>query len=325
MTLTHTLNNIQVVRDPFPYIIIDNFLDDDLAHQIERNFPKPEEMPRHSPDYGLLDGWHLNPRHQTIVQRASSRSLFKLLESPEFRKYMQEVFGVEQPLFCDPLYQGAGFLTAKKGGVHKIHRDRNRHLNTHFYRRLTLLTYFNRGWQPGYGGELNLWDRKIKQNVVIEPLFNRCVVFENTRYAFHSVSDVTLPAGMTRKAINFYYYTELPAPEERHTHIHDTEFFAAPGEKLQFWKYVALTRFPILLIDTAINRNEAAARFLQKTGLRSLYLRTAAATLKIVSPKKYQKLLKSSRWNLFQKPDYRLIEYWKRYNNQETLRDCSKP
>ncbi len=314
MPSLQTLNTVKVIRDPFPYIIIDNFLDADLAQQVEREFPKLEEMPRHSPDYGLLDGWHTNPHDATIANRSGLKRMFKLLESAEFRAQLGEVFGVEQALYCDPEYQGAGLLAAKKGGVHKIHRDRNRHLNTHFYRRLTLLVYFNVGWQPGYGGELNLWDQKITTNINLPPLFNRCIVFENTRHAFHSISDVNMPPGMIRKAINFYYYTEKPAPAERHTHIHDTEFFASPGKRLEFWSYVASTRFPLLLIDTAINRNEVAAKFLQKSGLRALSLRLTAAALRVTSPRKYQKLMASSRWNLFQEPDQKLIQYWKDYN-----------
>ncbi|MBW4525474.1 MAG: 2OG-Fe(II) oxygenase [Phormidium tanganyikae FI6-MK23] len=314
MLLSQSPSTIKVIREPFPYIIIDNLLDDDLAHQVEHEFPKLEEMPRHSPDYQLLDGWHSNPHDAALAHRPGLKRLFKLLESSEFRAQLGEVFGVEQPLFCDPEYQGAGLLAAKKGGVHKIHRDRNRHLTTHFYRRLTLLVYFNIGWQQGYGGELNLWDKKIRENVTLPPLFNRCVVFENTRHAFHSVSDVNLPEGMIRKAVNFYYYTEHPAPSERHTHVHDTEFFASPGEKLKFWRYVATTRFPLLLIDTAINRNEFASKFLQKSGIRSTSLRLAAAFFKATSPAKYQKLMRSGRWNLSQKPNPKLIQYWKDYN-----------
>lgn len=314
MLQMQTLSTVKVVRDPYPYIVIDNFLDDDLAQQVEREFPRLEEMPRHSPDYQLLDGWHSNPHDAAIAGRPGLKRLFKMLESAEFREQLREVFGVEQQLYCDPEYQGAGLLAAKKGGVHKIHRDRNRHLTTHFYRRLTLLVYFNVGWKPGYGGEINLWDRKIEDNVELAPLFNRCVVFENTRYAFHSVADVAMPEGMIRKAINFYYYTEKPAPSERHTHVHNTEFFASPGERLKFWRYVATTRFPLLLIDTAINRNEVIAKFMQTTGLRAFSLQVTAAVLKVTSPKKYAKLLTSDRWNLFQKPHPKLIQYWKDYN-----------
>lgn len=314
MLQTQTLSTVKVVRAPYPHIVIDSFLDDDLAEQVEREFPRLDEMPRHSPDYQLLDGWHSNPQDAVIANRPGLKQLFKRLESAEFRAQLQEVFGIEQPLYCDPEYQGAGLLAAKKGGVHKIHRDRNRHLTTHFYRRLTLLVYFNVGWKPGYGGEISLWDKKIQNSVDLPPLFNRCVVFENTRHAYHSVADVTMPEGMIRKAVNFYYYTERPAPSERHTHIYNTEFFASPGERLKFWRYVATTRFPVLLIDTTINRNEVAARFLQKTGLRAFWLRSLAAVFKVTSPRRYKKLLSSDRWNLFQKPNPKLIQYWKDHN-----------
>jgi hypothetical protein len=315
MPLSQTLSNVKVVREPYPYIVIDNFLDLDLAYQVESEFPTLDQMPRHSPDHGLLDGWHTNPQDALISSRPGLNQMFKFLESAEFRTYMREVFGVEQPLFFDPQYQGAGLLAARKGGVHKIHRDRNRHLDTHFYRRLTLLVYFNIGWRSGYGGELNLWDKEIQNNIMLPPLFNRCIVFENTQHAFHSISEVNMPEGMIRKAINFYYYTEHPAPSERHTHVHNTEFFASPGERWKFWKYIATTRFPMLLLDTAINRNEFASKFLQKSGIRRAILELSAAFFKATSPAKYTKLMKSDRWHLYTDPDRRLIRHCKEANN----------
>jgi hypothetical protein len=272
-------------------------------------------MPRHSKDHRLLNGWHINPNDLVADRSPSIQAMLKLLETAEFRKRLATAFNIEQPLFCDPDYKGAGLLSAKSGGVHQIHRDRNRHPHTHFYRRLVLLIYFNPDWQPEHGGELQLWDKKIKTSVTIPPLFNRCVIFENSQHAFHGISTVNLPEGMTRKALNFQYYTEEPPAPEQNTHIYNTEFFACRQQRLEFWKNVTLTHFPIRLMETAVSRSEVASRFLQDSHLRLLALELKAALLKKRSPEKHQTLIKSTQWNLFHKPDSQLIECWREYNS----------
>jgi len=245
---------------PFPHVVIDDFLDPQLAEEVCEAFPKPEEMRVHGGDPTVLKGWQVNPKDDHYIPKPPLEAMFRHIQSPGMRRWITELSGSQTAALCDPEYVGAGLLAAKDQGIHKIHLDRNRHPNGIYCARLVLLIYFNKGWQPEHGGALELWDRNISRATTVEPLFNRCVIFENARFAYHSISDVHLPPGLTRKALNFYFYTrDLPAVE-RNMYPHNTEFFPRPHERAA-WRRKSLTsNFPKGLVTTLMLQALPTAR-----------------------------------------------------------------
>ena len=253
--------------DPFPHIVIDDFLERSLAEQVLEDFPAPEEMRTHGGDARVLKGYQISPQDERYIPKASLDGLFAFLRTRELRKSLSGLCGASSEVLCDPEYVGAGLLAARDEGIHHIHLDRNRHPSGFLYPRLILLLYFNKGWRPEYGGALELWDKRIRRSVTVEPLFNRCVLFENTRRAYHGISNVHLPAGMSRRALNFYYFTPDVPVGEKSTHIHDTEFFPRPGERAEYWRERARQRFPIGLVLALMREWEPTAamcRFLKR-------------------------------------------------------------
>jgi Rps23 Pro-64 3,4-dihydroxylase Tpa1-like proline 4-hydroxylase len=245
---------------PFPHVVIDNFLDPQLADQVCEAFPKPEEMRVHGGDPSVLKGWQVNPKDENYIPKPPLEAMFRYIQSKGVRRWVTELSGSKTECLCDPQYVGAGLLAAKDKGIHKIHLDRNRHPSGLFCARVVMLIYFNKGWSPGHGGVLELWDRKISKPVTVEPLFNRCVIFENSRFSYHSISDVHLPPGLTRKALNFYFYSQdLPAVE-RNMYVHDTEFFPRPHERAQYWKTRLTTNFPKALVSALMMQTLPTAK-----------------------------------------------------------------
>ncbi|GEM_PF-2170755 len=245
---------------PFRHVIIDDFLDPALARTILEEFPRPGEMRQHGGDLAVLKGFQISPRDERYAAKPSLGAMFAFLHSLEWRTWAAELCGEKEPLLCDPDYIGSGLLAAYDDGIHRIHLDRNRHPNGFFYPRLILLLYFNREWRPEYGGALELWDKRIRRATSIEPLFNRCVIFENTGRAYHGISDVHLPAGMARRALNFYYYTPDVPAGERDAFIHDTEFFPRPEERLGYWMKRARSNFPFGLVSALMHQWNPTAR-----------------------------------------------------------------
>jgi Rps23 Pro-64 3,4-dihydroxylase Tpa1-like proline 4-hydroxylase len=235
---------------PYPHVVIDNFLDPQLAEEVCEAFPKPEEMRVHGGDPTVLKGWQVNPKDENYLPKPPLEAMFTHIQSAGMRRWITELSGSKTAALCDPDYVGAGLLAAKDKGIHKIHLDRNRHPNGQFCARLVMLIYFNKGWQPDYGGLLELWDRRILRCDTVEPLFNRCVIFENARFAYHSISDVHLPPGMTRKALNFYFYTRDLPRVERNMYVHNTEFFPRPHERAAHWRKSVTSNFPKGLATT---------------------------------------------------------------------------
>ena len=242
---------------PYRHLVIDDFLDDDLAEQIFDNFPTSDAMDIHGSDTKKLFGWQINPISPNYSSKQSIDFLFNYLKQKELRDIFRDVAGMRSQLFSDPDYYGSGLLLAPRGGVHKIHADRTYHPISTIFPRLVLLLYFNKDWLPEYGGGLQLWDQSITKVKTIAPLFNRAVLFEITSTSYHSIQDVTCPANVYRRALNYYYLSDEAPPN---SYIHDTMFYPRPNERFSYWKNRALSGFPKNLIATIASRSSVTRR-----------------------------------------------------------------
>ena len=78
-----------------------------------------------------------------------------------------------------------------------------------------MLVYLNPNWEPGWGGELGLWtndNNKPKDlDKMLEPKFNRGVIFDTTCNSWHGLEVPNMfPQGQDRKSIALYYLTDPP-------------------------------------------------------------------------------------------------------------------
>jgi Rps23 Pro-64 3,4-dihydroxylase Tpa1-like proline 4-hydroxylase len=85
------------------------------------------------------------------------------------------------------------------------------------HRRVNALLFLNRGWDPQWKGQLELWAQNLSAPVVsIEPEFNRLVVFNITDDAYHGVPDrIVCPPDRRRLSLALYYYTADQPDEEK--------------------------------------------------------------------------------------------------------------
>src|SRR5207244_900447 len=74
------------------------------------------------------------------------------------------------------------------------HLDNSHDGDQRRYRVLNLLFYVSPDWALENGGNLELWDRRIKTPATVHSRFNRLVVMETTPGSWHSVSRVTVDA-----------------------------------------------------------------------------------------------------------------------------------
>jgi Rps23 Pro-64 3,4-dihydroxylase Tpa1-like proline 4-hydroxylase len=95
-----------------------------------------------------------------------------------------------------------------EGGKFHVHADANTDGNCGLRRRLTMLTYLNKGWKPEFGGQLELWNQDAtrceKGN---EPVFNRTVIFEVGDNNFHTMRPVSSRVGASRRSFATYFHT----------------------------------------------------------------------------------------------------------------------
>jgi len=238
--------------DPFPHIIIDNFLPVEPLESALRDFPTPRGM--RWIDY---DGEHERKLEYNSAEHLpiSLRSVLYFLNSPILLSFLETLTGI-RGLISDPYFIGGGLHQSQRDGFLNIHADFNRLPKLNLDRRLNLIIYMNKDWREEYGGHLELWDSKMKECVKkVLPVFNRCVIFSTTDISFHGHPiPLNCPEDQTRKSIATYYYTN-GRPAEEVTNNHSTLFQKTPGAPppsrrfTRKAKKIALSLTPPILLD----------------------------------------------------------------------------
>jgi hypothetical protein len=155
------------------------------------------------------------------------RALFYSFNSRPFIRILENISGIKG-LIPDPYFLGGGFHEIGQGGHLSIHADFNHHKPMNLERRINVLIYLNHDWKDEYGGQLELWDRGMKERACsLAPIFNRCVMFSTDSTSYHGNPEpVKHPDGVTRKSIALYYYTSTWSDLKRE---HTTQFRVRAG------------------------------------------------------------------------------------------------
>lgn len=214
-------------NDPFPHIVIDNFLNADLLEEARQEIEAEGSILWQSMDDRYQKKMAFN---RTRQMGPKTRALINSLNGQDIILFLEKLTGIEG-LVTDPGLAGGGVHMLRPGGFLGVHADFNLHRGLRLDRRLNLLVYLNHDWQEEYGGLLELWDKKMTRPVKkIVPLFNRCVIFSTTENSFHGNPEpVNTPDGRDRKSLALYYYTNgRPTSELANPHM--TNFQYRPGE-----------------------------------------------------------------------------------------------
>lgn len=192
--------------DPFPHVVIDGLFDTRELLEVVAAFPEPAAMKWaafDSPTEKKL-GFH----HEKSRLPGAIRQFLYKLNSFEMLALLEAVTGIEG-LIPDPYFGGGGIHQIERGGFLKVHADFNWHPKLKLDRRLNMLVYLNEGWQGEWGGALELWDREMRQaRVSVSPQLNRTVIFATNDLSYHGHPEpLRSPAGVTRKSLSLYYYT----------------------------------------------------------------------------------------------------------------------
>lgn len=191
----------------FPHITIDNFLEAQELSDATDEFPALTGKDWIHYQHVNENKGGLNKRHAIPPKLLA---LIDELNTPEFVAWLSELTGIPH-LIPDLALEGGGLHQIKPGGFLNIHADFTVHPHQRMWRRrVNLLIYLNRDWQPEYGGRLELWTKDMKRAFEeILPLFNRCVVFNTDSDSYHGhPTPLACPLDRTRKSIALYYFTE---------------------------------------------------------------------------------------------------------------------
>lgn len=208
--------------EPYPHIVIDNFIDEETALSLYENFPKMTNLRKHYK--GLNEQKSEGSSFETY--HGSFLKVVEDLRSEEFIHFLEEMTGIEN-LSIPPDHRGSGVHQGQNGSFLDVHVDFSVHPVLNLHRRLNVLIFLNKDWIYDYGGRVEMWDPEVK-TLVKEyiPGFNRCVIFECNETSYHGYDKITVPEGVTRKSIYSYFYS----PVGEGVRYHDTIFKARPTE-----------------------------------------------------------------------------------------------
>ena len=148
-----------------------------------------------------------------------SQGYFDTIHRAKFTQFLSGITGI-QALVTDPMLRGGGLHEIRWAASSRCMSTFTRHVDTKLDNRLVFITYLNKGWQPEWGGALELWTRAACVREVV-PVFGRSIVFMHTADSLHGHPDpVNTPDGRTRRSVAAYFYTNGrpdPTPAERIT------------------------------------------------------------------------------------------------------------
>jgi hypothetical protein len=207
---------------PVRHVIIDNFLVPGVAEEIAQHFPALDSMKKHY--HGInerkAETSDFVNMHRTIQQLPVHLSSKQFLDWLEALTQISALESIHDRL-------GYGLHQGGNNSFLDVHIDYNIHPVHQLQRKLNLILFFNHNWQAKWGGQLELWDSHV-QNCVqsIDPIFNRCVIFECSEISYHGYSKISVPDSITRKS----YYQYFFAPIDSGLAYHDTIFKSRPTE-----------------------------------------------------------------------------------------------
>lgn len=209
------LKHLKYVNNkPFPHIVIDNFLKDDVAKKCMK-FSKSLKLEN-------CDTNRLPPNKNTQYKYGYNKlnnfpdeikELFGFLNSKEFINKIENLTGINNLEIENTTLKGAGFHKITNNGFLNLHTDFNNYNDTNLGsldRRINILIYLNPEWKDEYKGHLWLCEKKNKKIAKkILPILNRCVIFNTTSKSIHGHPErLNVPKGLTRDSIATYYYTK---------------------------------------------------------------------------------------------------------------------
>jgi Rps23 Pro-64 3,4-dihydroxylase Tpa1-like proline 4-hydroxylase len=213
-----TLSDTYAQNKPWPHIVLDDFIDPEILEQVRQEAAIVRRSEYYEKFVDRKTDHNKYAFKPDAVGPETSR-LINFLNSGAFVSYLEKLTGISG-LLTDPSYFGGGLHKIQPGGYLEVHTDFNHLRRYNLERRLNLLLYLNKDWQPSYNGSLEMWERSSMSRVTaVPPIFNRCVVFSTTNESLHGHPlPLATPQGVERMSIALYYYTNTwNATEQEHS------------------------------------------------------------------------------------------------------------
>lgn len=235
---SYDIEKLRIQYDSHPYygkIDIPNFLPEQVSEQCAIELENlPLELGKKFTRKGSAM-WEYNNLTNTPIQE----QLVNVLHSSQFISWVEKVSGVNR-LIPDPHLIGAGYMKSFAGDTLKVHTDFNWVEELHLHRAVSIIIYFNKDWDPKWGGALDFFDfsKKTKVSSTL-PAFGNMLMWTYHNLVFHGMErPMTCPDNVSRKGIRIFYYKSNSKPDPIHP-PHRSLYWYDEDEKFPYdirWK-----------------------------------------------------------------------------------------
>lgn len=212
--LTYTKQKLKqstIETYPFEYTVIDNFLDISNAENFYNGLLTNKALKESQ----LYDTETNGSKRQFNVSNGNIflQELLDVFSNSELSSAIAEKFSFDELLYPDATFEGGGLTFSPPGTFLRYHGDFNYSSKVQKYRVINAILYLNYNYQPSDGGQLHLLDPKSDTvERIVEPVFNRCVLFKTSKETPHGVSRNNNE--FTRVSFNSYFYADSPLRED---------------------------------------------------------------------------------------------------------------
>jgi Rps23 Pro-64 3,4-dihydroxylase Tpa1-like proline 4-hydroxylase len=212
---------------PFEHVIIDDFLDATYAEKIFQRFPD------------INDAWHeyKNPievkyTYDNINDLSIEiKNYFYYLSHPEMIQMMQKITSIND-LEYDEFLHGAGVHMHPRYGRLNIHLDYEKHPYSGKERRLNIILFMSKEWNPDWNGANELWNDDVSRCITKTNVkFNRAIIFKTNNISWHGLPDKILcPENTFRKSLAYYYVSPLNTQKNESDYRKKAKFIKRPQD-----------------------------------------------------------------------------------------------
>ena len=217
-SLADSCRSNYALANPFPHIVIDDFIPKDLAIQCYNQMSQHEDWmfdsmmgyPEDERDSQINKWWTPYDSDSKNKIESDMPAVWKCLQyfnSRPFLLFLENLTGIKD-LIADVDFEGGGIHKIKNGGRLELHSDYNKHPNKDIWRRINLLLYLTPNWN--YNGHLDLYEKEplVKVKSIL-PTFNRAVIFNTTDDSIHGHPiPLICPDEVSRYSFALYYFTK---------------------------------------------------------------------------------------------------------------------
>ena len=259
-TVTEKEINEYNQAQPFPHIVIDNFLPPSILNGVIDDFRNHNDWGWDNSQYSqqhqvkkFFSPWNENGSNTLPI---NTKLILNYLNSPETISMLEKLTGING-LIADPTLLGGGMHKIDSGGKLSIHADSRKHAVTGNYRRINLLVYLNKNWNSEWGGSLQLWNNDMTTMVQdIQPFFNRVVIFNTGGDTYHGhPHDLNTPEGVSRISLALYYYTK-ENPDTDENNVTSAVWKDVPSETKQITPTKVIKDGPTMCFATMCKNEE---------------------------------------------------------------------